>query len=335
MPQTVNVRLMETYDLSTNQNRLGLIGIKTPSASYIQKKYSGLYKSFKFVRIKSCDVELVCASQLPADPLQIGQSAGKVAPQDMFNPLLYTACSNDTWNALLSRIYNSATSQYVTNSLSQSVRVFNDALDGADDTTNWNVYYGLLAEGKMKKAFVQSGLSMRGLVPIVYQVLATNGLNAGLSGDTQPTVDSLNEVVPSSNIGGVITGNAASPLNGNTVFKGHRMSMPRVPTYLVPTLLGGIPSCYVSAIVVPPASLNLTYFRLSVHWNVEFSGLRSDADWSLTDMASIGNWSRSEFYASEPTATSKYSETAVNADEGDVKRSVDADGVNLDLVMEA
>lgn len=329
--QSVTVKLTEVYDLSTTQDKLGLIGIKTPSATYISTKYSGLWKNFKYVRLDRCDVSVACASHLPADPLQIGQEAGKVAPQDMFNPILYGAVSNEHWDYLISRIYATG-SPFV--SRAGGVRFASTAFDGAG-FNDWNVYYSLLADEKFRKAMVQTGLTMKGLRPLVYSVLSTSGYSTGLSGDNQPTMDSMGEIATSTGAGApaVITG--ASPNNGNTIFKGRPKAMPRVPTMpFGGSLIGGIPSSYVGVIIVPPASLNLTYFRLVCNWYVTFEVIRSDGQLDASNASTYGNYSHYESYAT-PVDASKVSDTFVK-DAGDgVDRSVVGDGIDLNLVMES
>lgn len=330
--QSVTVKLTEVYDLSTTVDKLGLIAIKTPSATYISSKYSGLWKNFKYVRLGKCDVSVACASHLPADPLQIGQEVGKVAPQDMFNPILYGAVSNESWDYLVSRIYQTGT-PFVTRA--GGVRFASSAFGGTG-FSDWNVYYSLLADEKFRKAMVQSGLTMKGLRPLVYSILSTSGITSGLSGDNQPTPDGMGEQIGSSNVGSAVAlGSSASPQNGNTIFKGYPKPMPRVPTLpLGSTLIGGIPSSYVGVIIVPPASLNLTYFRLVCSWYVTFEVLRSDGQIDATNASSYGADSHFESY-STPADPSKVSETFVK-DAGDgIDRSVVGDGIELNLVMES
>lgn len=331
--QSVTVKLTEVYDLSTTQDKLGLIAIKTPSAAYISGKYSGLWKNFKYVRLNKCDVSVACASHLPADPLQIGQDPGKVAPQDMFNPILYGAVSNESWDYLVSRIYQTGL-PFTTRA--GGVRFASDAFGSLGSGNNWNIYYSLLADEKFKKAMVQTGLSMRGLRPLVYAVLSTAGYTSGLNGDVQPTMDSMNDIVTSSGAGAPATITGASPNNGNTIFKGHPKPMPRVPTLPYgSSLIGGIPSSYVGVIIVPPASLNLTYFRLVCSWYVTFEVLRSDGQIDVTAAQSYGVDSHYESYSLPIDPSEKLSDTFVS-DAGDgVGRSVVGDGIDLNLVMES
>lgn len=339
--------------MSTAKNKLGLIAIKTPSMPYIERRYPGLVRQFKYVHLDKADVVLSCASSLPADPLQVGTQAGKVAPQDMFNPLLYTAISNDSWNGILNRVY---TNTGATNSQSGSVREFQPAFDGIDtDGDSFKIYYSLLAENRFKKAYVQSGLNMRGLVPLVYSILTPNGQNAQTSGLNIPNISNFNDTYVMDRDGAPNTATMASNA-GNSLIKGHAQRLPRLQTKVYayhqsdgtvttvrPTvMLGGIPTCFCAAIIVPPASLNVTYFRMTICWQVTFSELQSDSEMAgLPLLKDLGNgWVYSNYSQAQQTNTLKaediadYSDTAVSADDGDLQRSVVADGVTLDLVME-
>ncbi|AIY31251.1 hypothetical protein [Camel associated porprismacovirus 1] len=342
MSQSITVSIVETYDLSTTENRMGLIAIKTPSMTAVNKRYPGFIRNFKFLHVNSCDVVLSCASTLPTDPLQIGTTAGKVAPQDMFNPLLYKAVSNDSWNGLLSRIY-SPTGASV--SLNDDVRHFADAFPDATSTESVRAYYAMLADPSFKKAHIQAGLSMRGLRPLVYHLLSGSGTNTELTGAGQPTAvgQAYKNYVDDS--GDAYQRASNNLYSGTTLFKGRPVPMPSVqttPAVVHPSdgtvtqidynvVLGGIPSTYVCAIVVPPHSLNTTYFRMTVKWSVTFHTVASEMSKAL--MPGMSDLGRYAYYTSEtsklePVPIEDVSDTAVTGD------TVDADGVSLDLVME-
>lgn len=349
--QSISVPISETYDLSTSVGRMGLIAIRTPSMIGIQKRYPGFIRNFKFLKVKSCDVVISCASSLPADPLQIGTSAGAIAPQDMFNPLLYKAVSNDSWNGLVNRIYagGSGTSS---DSLNGSVRFFRDAFPASTDADCMAMYYSLLSDPSFKKAHVQAGLEMRKLVPLVYHVLNSSGTVPANNGTNIAGNASLNDTNYISGTGLAATSSALI-YNGAGSMKGRPIPMPPVETTTMVynqsdgtvtntefvVTVGNIVPTYVGCIVVPPASLNITYFRMTVRWNVEFFGVASDMakglPVSLVDISSYTYYSRMQNQqALQASKISDVSETAVNADDGDLQRSVEADGVTLDLIME-
>ncbi|ANC51537.1 putative capsid protein [Porcine associated porprismacovirus 10] len=352
MAQSISVSVSETYDLSTTKDRLGLIAIRTPSMIAVNKRYPGFIRNFKFLKVKSADVVLSCASSLPADPLQIGTTAGAIAPQDMFNPLLYKAVSNDSWNGLINRIYAGGLG-LSSDSLGGSVRYFQDAFPQSSNSDCMAMYYSLLSDPSFKKAHVQSGLEMRHLIPLVYHLLSSGGVVPANNGAQIAGNASMNDQVyiGSNNIAGT---SSILAYNGAGSMKGRPVPMP--PVECTPSVyhetqdnvvrgewtptVGNIVPTYVGCIIVPPASLNITYFRMTIRWNLEFFGVASDIAKALpTSAVAISPYTYFSNQQTQQTLQaskiSDVSDTAVNADGDDgFARSVEADGVTLDLIME-
>lgn len=247
------VRITETYDLSTEINQLGIIGVHTPAPTAMNDLYPGLVTNHRKIRLVGCDVTIACASMLPADPLQIGTEAGSIAPQDMFNPILYTAVSNDRFNTIQNRIM---AGQDVTDygSVSKADPVVSD---------DFAVYYALLADSDgWKKAMPQSGLQMTGLYPIVYEVLTPQATPGVTEQDTigayNATDDELNTVLP----------------GYSNVMRGNSKRMPAIPLHRYPgdtavSVANWFPSTYVACIVMPPAKMHKLYYRMAVTWTYE------------------------------------------------------------------
>ncbi|ANC51524.1 putative capsid protein [Bovine faeces associated smacovirus 2] len=287
---TITVR--ETYDLSTAPNRLGLIGIHTPGSAIIRKLYPGLWLNYNKVKVNSCNVALACASLLPADPLQIGVEAGDIAPQDLFNPILYRACSTDSFNTILNRMYGTDSMFNLQDGSIAFAGGTNpgDPFPSASDTVSEDVYYGLLSESGWKKAMPQSGLVMRNLVPLVYNVISNYGNGAKLDGPSEPNDYKQVVAVPSG------SGGSQSEFRLASIFRGHSFPMPALPTarglvqdvvgyqdtsssaqstvdnswsfpYFPPTL---IPKTYVGCVIIPPSKLHRLYFRMTISWSVSF-----------------------------------------------------------------
>ena len=173
------VKVSETYDLSTKVNKMGFLGIHTPDGRLVHDHYKGLFENFKKYRFVSCDVAMACASMLPADPLQIGVEAGDIAPQDMFNPILYKACSNDSMSTLLNRLYAGQVGAS-SNVIAKNSVVADNSPDFGYDADNYvdqfAMYYGLLSDTSgWKKAMPQQGLTMSNLRPLTFGILATQG----------------------------------------------------------------------------------------------------------------------------------------------------------------
>lgn len=302
------VKVSETYDLSTKVGKMGLVGIHTPTSDLVLRHYSGLMANHKKFRYVKCDVALACASMLPADPLQVGVEAGDIAPQDMFNPILYKAVSNDSMSNLELFIESKAALSTVPpgiekNSLTEwNDPNFSNGPNPSDSVDQFNMYYGLLSQSGWKKAMPQAGLVMSGLRPIVYHTLSPYGqngwLNTSQNSDTPPNAPDSNFVSTSAN-----------PLP-NAWIRGRSAPMPAINTTCFVTGTGSgddvgdsyfpgivkqaavvrrLPPCYVGVIILPPAKLSQLYYRLRVTWTFEFITPRSQLDTtSWTQLADAG-----------------------------------------------
>ncbi|QIR82272.1 capsid protein [Chicken smacovirus mg5_1444] len=339
------VRVSETYDLSTKVGKMGLVGIHTPTGDLISRMWPGLILQHKKFRFVKCDVAMACASMLPADPLQVGVEAGSIAPQDMFNPILYKAVSNESMNqfqAWLNIVYQTAG---LTGAFNKgSVVDVNDPSfvppTGTDEYDQFSMYYALLSDSDgWRKAMPQAGLEMRGLYPLVFQVVSQFGSgpeNNASDADANISVPSLSagsDNSPTSKL------NSVSSISNRTM-RGPSMRMPAIDTTffttntsadrnLVPggidvdTSLDKVPPAYVGMIVLPPAKQNQLYYRLKVTWTIEFSGLRSAVDISnWYNLETIGKLAYGSDYETQSAGMS--SKTGM----------VDTDGSNITKIME-
>lgn len=326
----VFVKLTSMYDLSTAKDKMGIIAVKTPNMSYVQKKWSGLLRNFKYIRLHHCNVRASCASMLPADPLQVGIDAGQVAPQDLFNPILYKIVSNDSWEGVINRIYAIGTGNFTAGSGAISGSAGGDAFPSADAATSTNAYYGLLADDSFRKVHPQAGLNISGVRPFVFPILNTIG--------TMPTY--VNEIeAPQTAVPAISsTGGAAYTETGaGSYLKGHAVPMPRLQTYPIVTestsgntvtpMLGYIPPCYCIAIVTPPSAQTILYYRIVVEWVVEFIELRSDAMLGLIN--SLAQQGSASHYSNFYQPSSKL-EDSKEVESG----ALEVEGVEATLVME-
>lgn len=274
-----SVRITETYDLSTRINKIGMIGIHTPSTGTIKQLYPGLWDAHRFIRLKKCDVTLACASMLPADPLQVGTTAGSIAPQDMFNPILYRAVTNESFDMIMGRM---ASMGSPTNATGHNSNVAPEAFGNLNGSAN--IYYSLLSERGWKKSMPQTGLSMRGLVPLVYPILNTFGNTVGPVGTSALTGN-----VPFVDDNGKITSSGYR----NCFFRGRPQRMPRIPTKIGnPTANeygpsdSAVPNSFVACLIMPPSKLHQLYYRLRVSWTISFEGVRSINEYgSVSDIS--------------------------------------------------
>ena len=274
----VMVKYSETYDLSTTKDKIGLIGIRSPTTGAITRLYDGLWKNFRYARVVKCDITLACASILPADPLQIGIEEGDIAPQDMFNPILYKAVSNESMNGIVDRLYAQSSAGAGVEPAAPVTVVDNDPLWSSNGSDDFNIYYGQLAAKGWKKAMPQQGLAMRNLRPFVYPVQTTGGNLA-----PNPTAPNLIAAQYPSN---AISGQTARNATALAFLRGRAQAMGRLPTHYTPT--GGVapsdyplPNVWVAAILTPPARQHVLYYRMRVVWTIEFTRIMSNLDYNL------------------------------------------------------
>lgn len=364
------VKVSETYDLSTKTDKMGLLGIHTPDGKLIYSMWQGLYQNFRKMRYVSCDMAMACASMLPADPLQIGVEAGDIAPQDMFNPILYKAVSNDSMSNLLNKIYagggylDAGTWLNKNSVSSENTPAFN--FNSTQDIDQFAMYYGLLSDTSgWKKAMPQAGLGMKGLVPLTFSLVATQGqpsISGSLSnstlyyprdgdntnntkiitgstmmgrfmrGDTRrmPAFDTMVMTSDGKTNNDVASTVKSSDNVGASPKVGENVVFPITPgasshTTILPNL--DAPNCFVAAIVLPPAKLNRLYYRLKVTWTVEFSGPRP-----LTD---ITNWySLARFGAMSYGSDYEEQSALITREAGKQEGMVDVGDVDITKVME-
>lgn len=312
----VRISVSETYDLSTKVNKMSLIGIKTPRMEILKRAYGGLLSQYKMYRFHHCDVKIACASVLPADPLQVGVEAGDIAPQDMFNPILYKAVSNQGMNALELRMHG------IVQDANNANKFIGQSIDKTDNVVgsfdNFAVYYSLLANRKgWKVAHPQRGLSMHNLRPYVYERLYNEG--------DMPAVNIENPRVIGTNTS---TGNIEvkndSTSAGLMSLRGRPHPMPYLPVSTIlpanvsadnsgaydSVELDQLPdskdmNIYCGLVLMPPAKLNKFYYRLVVRWYIDLKGLRP-----YNEISSFGSQVShvSTFYGTDYSISSKDSE---------------------------
>lgn len=283
----VFVKVRETYDLHTLKNKMSVIGVHTPSASIIKRNYPGLLMQCKAYRPVKCDVRLACASVLPLDPQGVGTTQDDVAPEDVFNPILYKPLSNFGMSQIDAYV-NSAGYDIVGNTLDAS----NTGVDATDD---FDLYYGLLSQThEWRHANPQQGLMMNNLVPLVYETYQSIGDNS-VSGASNPLPAlGVDGSIPTGQVGNIAVrtfrgcshplpflnctaptsfGSEAGFGSGNGMLPGNKQT--DVPA----------PKIYCGAILVPPSRLHQLFFRMVCEWTLEFSMIRPLGD--ITSFAGL------------------------------------------------
>lgn len=311
----VTVSISETYDLHTQVDKMTVIAVHTPNATLIRKTYPGLAMNYKYFRIKSVDVALSTAQTLPLGVNEIGLDANQIHPQDMMNPILYKAVSNDSWSTLEARLQGVMSN-------SASARGSMLSAEASNVTTiadEHGVYYALLSNRDgFRVAHPQSGLSMKGLRPLVFTQLATHAMN-----DTSANGA---EYAP----GITINSSNSKPALFNqyiSQMRGHPVPMPRMnTTYLTGTHPGQngqwtagvnyqangmdnggpsnaqiqmptIPPVMLGAIVLPPvsATTGILYYRMVTRVWIEFTDVRPMTE--ITDFTDMNSFSTTVYHS--------------------------------------
>lgn len=328
----VFVKVRETYDLHTVTNKMSVIGIHTPNAGIIKRNYPGLLMQCKAYRPVSCDVRVACASMLPADPQQIGLTEGDIAPEDLFNPILYKALSNQGMSQVEARIASMGSGSVNLSIDGDTADAKLDGMLGDTLTDEFNLYYGLLSDtNAWRHANPQAGLEMRGLKPLVYNMLYTVGDNRGVY-STGSSTEAGSFAAPAED------GSRLTPYG--YMFKGRPEPMPMLncTSYNAGTSHIGFsddsimnaegvvpaPLVYVGAIIVPPSRLHQLFYRMVVEWTLEFSKVRSINEiTNWTGIQTIG--SETHYQSYDYSTTSKISgvETTQTSDTEMVSANVD------------
>lgn len=328
------ITISETYDLATTKGRIGLLGIHTPGIDIIRKLYPGLLLNYAKMKVESADLAVACASLLPADPLQVGTETGDIAPQDLFNPILYRAVSSDSFNTILNRVYGLGNFFLNDGSLAANNVSGYDPFPSLSDSNEEDLYYGLLSEGGWRKAMPQSGLQMTNLQPIVYQLINNYG---------NTRFETISNV-SLTNVNAVSEAGANSDTALATTMRGPSLHLPAFPTMKGLTTgtaaAGGwsipvgtpaqIPKTFVAAIVLPPSKLHRMFFRMTIRWRISFYDLVSIVErGTLAQVQSAGLQTYGLGYVDE--AKMKDTDEKVDVQEN----TVDTLGVDTKMIMQS
>lgn len=326
----VKVSFTETYDLSTKTNKMTLIGVHTPTRGIFERLYPGFLMQYAKCRILSQDVQVACASMLPADPLQVGVTAGDIAPEDLFNPILYKAMTNDAWSTFEARVAGFTS----INEAGLSTQGFTAEVSKDHSTTlsdEFGVYYSLLSDRRgWRVANPQAGLSMKKLRPLVFEKWYTHGVNgdAADADDSGHALTYMNKTAIPEGI--YINGLVARGMRGsahpmpsfNTTMvtatdseAGISVSNPMAqesPDETATTAgypvnaqakMPSLPKVMTACIVVPPSRLHQLYYRMTVTTHVEFFEPRSMVD--VTTFSHMNSFIDPAVYFSDYSFSSK------------------------------
>lgn len=337
----VFVKVRETYDLHTVQNKMTVIAIHTPKPEIIKANFPGLLMQCKAYRPVKADVRVACASTLPLDPQGVGLAEGDVAPEDLFNPILYKACSNFGMSQIEARI------NQVANALATGVDVAGltagvdvDTLTAGVD--EFPIYYGFLSNAhEFRHANPQQGLEMNDLKPFVYEVLYNlgdvaqgNSTTPASDGPGYPGPDGSKQVL----VPRTIRGNAKPlPFINCTSYSGYVSNSGSPPGFSADATYPGnaevdVPwiNCVVGAIIVPPSRLHELFYRMVVEWTIEFSQIRPLSEiTNWAGLSRLGNMTHYQNYSFEATKQA----LGVDGDVMDHDQTMVSANVQIDKVM--
>lgn len=286
----VFVKVSETYDLSTQTNKMALIGVHTPKTDLVRKTYPGLAMNTKFWRIDHQNVVIACASMQPADPLQVGVEAGDIAPEDLFNPILYKAVTNDSMSMIEARMHDLGMDAATTINGNQA-DVDNANVAGVAD--EFPVYYALLSNRDgFATSNPQQGVVMKDLKPLVFSMNYSSGafgtgsnyqdiIAPRAAGGQQVTSQLLTGFragakpmprLPTSYVTGAYPGNTT--VGSHVQYNGMGDGLPGNSQIKMPE----VQPIYTACIIIPPSRLHKLYYRMQIETVIEFSEVRPIQD---------------------------------------------------------
>lgn len=175
----------EVVDLHTESDRVTVIGVHTPVGDVPSKMFKGFFEQFKKMKYLGCNIKMVPAARLPADPLQVSYAAGEptIDPRDMMNPIMFHGCHGDDMGVILNRLYgDDAGISGSLDGIDYSKVVdpsFATVVEASMADQLERIYYKALTDRTWKKAHPQRGFQKNGLRPLIYNLAATRQIGFG------------------------------------------------------------------------------------------------------------------------------------------------------------
>lgn len=349
----VTVHISETYDLHSKVGKMTLIGIHTPTRDLIKRTYPGLAMNHKFFHIDHVSVRLAAVSTLPISPDQVGLDTGDIAPEDMLNPILYKAVTNESWSTIEARLNGLRTDS--ANAVGNMLDYSPDNVTGLSD--DFNVYYSLLANRTgFKIAHPQQGLSMSKLVPLVFDRYYSNGQNQNTFVDMEESEGYVMDDTIEANAIAMQSSGPVQSVAPMYSIRGRPHKLPRMNTTFITSVKGTstsgttsdisaigfksdnnqylpgnaqaqMPACpplYCGMIIMPPARRTIMFYRLVCTAQISFSGVRPIQDVANFQTLSerYGPYVYHSDYSTQSKAMSKTTDL------------VDVDGAEIVKIME-
>lgn len=281
----------EVYDLSTVSGKLSIIGIHTPTGTTPRQMLSGFFNQFSKFRYTGCNVTMIPAAQLPADPLQVSYEAGEtIDPRDLLNPILFHGCHGQDLSSILNTIY--ADQGHIHTGSSAEVTELN-----FDETTTLGLanvegmYYAGLSDPTFRKFNVQTGVKLNGLHPLVHSLATTLPVLAG-AGDIAPRIEENGSMAGMGNYAAIANENWSGNFATEAAYLANRLQTVRMERlgWLPTTRMNGtdptnlatltsvpvqLPRIFMGVLILPPSYKQELYFRMVITHNFEFKDFSS------------------------------------------------------------
>lgn len=220
--QYATASYQEIIDLHTETDKVSVIGIHTPVTQTPYDMLQPFFDAFQKYHYDGCNLVMVPAARLPADPSQVSYGAGEppIDPRDLLNPILWHGCHGESLGSVLNQFYSASTGTTdVIRHLFDSGE-FNEKSTAAlgDIGVFESLYYRALVDKTWLKAHPQKGFRKSGLRPLVYEVSTDRQYLPGMTGAYAPLVPTNQYIAgdPSDNSGLTYVANRGTMGNVST-----------------------------------------------------------------------------------------------------------------------
>lgn len=190
--QYATASYQEIIDLHTETDKVSVIGIHTPVTETPYDMLQPFFDAFQKYHYNGCNLVMVPAARLPADPSQVSYEGGEqvIDPRDLLNPILWHGCHGESLGSVLNQFY-AGTSQ-----TTDVLRRFFDSGEFNEKNTAQlgdsgvfeSLYYRALVDKTWLKAHPQRGFRKSGLRPLVYELSTDRQFVPNSQGVLSPTV---------------------------------------------------------------------------------------------------------------------------------------------------
>lgn len=277
-----NATYQEIYDIQTVAKEVSIFGIHTPTGPKPRKMLAGFFMQFRKFKYLGCDVVMVPAAKLPADPLGLSIEAGQnnADMRDLVNPILFHGCHGDNLNSALNQIYSDSATVSGT-SLQKYENDFEAVPLG--NTLDWeSQYYRAMSDPTFRKCSTMQSLRLKGLHPLVYNVVSNMQISPIEGHENIGSILTMGDsVTPAGSKGfdpstyGVVADdeNIALPI-APRLSTSRLQSLGWLDTYSVVNRNKGsggvvpadtvLPKLFMGLLILPPCYLTKMYFRLVI-----------------------------------------------------------------------